>query len=221
MTDAAQIVTVTLAGRTFKCSRRTAAHIEYTIERLAAEYVGAELIIIQPSFNVGVVASAGTHDKDACFDVQITHMEWLLMQRFLRRCGWAAWYRTPAQGFTPHIHMVSLGYPGGPSAVGIYVPGQVDDYYRHALGLKGQHDSGADSSWFPPDIAATVFDYDAWKDAHMPLTKDDLDAIEARLTPVIKTTVAAEFTKEQKNGRTLRENVLAIAKKLGVTPAKE
>lgn len=158
MSSAADLITVTRGGKKFKATRRTVAHLDYTIERLAKQHPTARLVIIQPSYNTGVVASAGTHDFDACFDVQIVGLDWWAAQKFLRQCGWAAWYRFPPT-FPHHIHMISLGYPG---KVGIFVPGQVDDYYRHALGLKGQHNSGADTSWFPPNIKATVFDYNAW-----------------------------------------------------------
>lgn len=158
MTSAADLITATRGGKTFKASRRTVAHLDYTIERLAKAHPKARLVIIQPSFNTGVPQSKGTHDLDACFDVWIDGLGWWDAQKFLRTCGWAAWYRFPPT-FSHHIHMVSLGYPG---KVGVFVPGQVDDYYRHALGLKGQHNSGIDTSWFPPNIKATVFDYPAW-----------------------------------------------------------
>lgn len=188
MSDAAEIVVDTVGGRTFRASRRTFAHLDYTIDRLPA---GCALRVIQGCFNTTVAASAGTHDKDACLDVEVVGMSWLDAQWFLRQAGWAAFYRTPAQGFTPHLHMVSIGYPGGPSAVGIYVPAQVDDYYRHALGLKGQHNSGADRTRFPTDIASTVFDYQSWKDAHMPLNDADLkkisDLIDQRLDVFVAT----------------------------------
>lgn len=177
MPRAADIITVQFGGKTFRCSRRTAAHLEFTAERLSERHPEARIVVIQPPYNTGVAASAGTHDFDSVLDVQIVGMEWWDAQRFLRECGWAAWVRSPPT-FSWHIHMVSLGYPG---RVGVYVPGQVDDYYRHALGLKGQHNSGADKSWFPPDIDATVFNFAEWEAATMPLNKDDLDKIEALL----------------------------------------
>lgn len=148
----------TTGGKTAKMGRRTAAHLDYTIWRLSVEHPGAVLHVIQSAYNTGVPQSAGTHDRDGCLDVYIEGLDWWTQQSFLRKHGWAAWYRFPP-AFGRHIHMISLGCPG---PVGIFVPGQVDDYYRHALGLKGQHNSGADRSWFPPDIDKTIFDYDAW-----------------------------------------------------------
>lgn len=146
-------------GRRFKCSKRTGAHLDRTRKRLRDK--GRSLRIIQGSYNDSVAASAGTHDYDAVFDVEITGMSWPEAQHWLRENGWAAWVRTPAQGFTYHIHMVSLPRYKlkWVSKVGEYVPGQVVDYYNHEDGLAG---GGHDPSWFPPNIRATIFNYTAW-----------------------------------------------------------
>jgi hypothetical protein len=148
----------TTGGKTARMGRRTAAHVDYTIWRLSIEHPGATLHIIQSAYNTGVAASAGTHDRDGCLDVYIEGLSWWDAQWFLRKHGWAAWYRFPP-AFGHHLHIISLGCTG---PLGIFVPGQINDYYRHALGLKGQHNSGADHSKFPPNIAATIFDYPAW-----------------------------------------------------------
>ena len=73
--------------------------------------------------------------------------------------------------------MVSLGYPG---QVGIYVPGQVADYYAHRSGLAGHV---ADTSWHPTDIDSTIFDYAAWE---AEVTPDEARAI-------IREEIAAAF----------------------------
>lgn len=169
-TSPSEVITTTLNGVTFRAGRRTAAHLAWTDDR-AREH-GGQLRIIQPCYNTGVAASAGTHDKDGVVDVEVEGMGWRDAERFMRECGWACWYRFPPT-FGSHLHAVSLGCPG---PVGIYVPAQVDDYYRHALGLKGQHDSGDDPTWHPADINRTVFDYPAWEDP-MPYTEDELTAL--------------------------------------------
>jgi len=120
-------------GQFFRCSRRTAAHLDYTRARLAKVNPRAVLHIIQGCYNTSVSASAGTHDFDAVLDVAIAGMDWPDAQLFLRRCGWGAWWRKPPT-FTNHIHMISLGYT---SHVGIYVPGQVADYWADRSGLVG------------------------------------------------------------------------------------
>ena len=160
--NGAEVIGVTIAGKSFRAGRRTAAHLLFTIAQLKKRAPTARLVIIQPCYNDDVELSAGTHDFDGVLDVRIEGVSWWWAQRFLRECGWAAWFRhtgTWAPMSRWHIHMCSLGCPG---PVGVFVPGQIDDYYRHSLGLKGQHESGLDDSWFPPDIDSTIFDYPAW-----------------------------------------------------------
>lgn len=178
-TDGAEVITVTLGDKTFRAGRRTAAHIAWTIDELAREHPGAHLHIIQPCYNDGVDASAGTHDLDGVIDVEIVGLSGEATQTFMRRKGWADWFRTPAQGLTFHNHAVSLGCPG---PLGVFVPGQIDDYRAHAFGLVGMHTPGSDTSWFPPDIDSTIFDWEAT----MPLNDADKAWIESaivRLAP--------------------------------------
>lgn len=198
MSDAAEIIWVTFGGKSFRCSRRTAAHLLWTAERLERRDPAAYIVVIQPCFNTGVAASAGTHDWDAVLDFQIVGMEWKEAQIFFRQCGWAAWTREPPT-FSWHIHAVSLGYPG---RVGVYVPGQVEDYYAHRSGLVGH---AADPSWHPADIDSTIFDYDAWVVAQMALDADDkkwldakFDALRARMNEIAAAERARD--KEQRAG---------------------
>jgi hypothetical protein len=88
--------------------------------------------------------------------------------------------------------MVSLGYPGH---VGVYVPGQVADYYAHRSGLKGH---APDPTWHPVDIDSTVFDYNAWE-ANREMSPDDkaqLDRIEKKLDDLDK--VLKRITKSKR-----------------------
>lgn len=166
--NGAQVITVTIGGKTFRAGRRTAAHLLWTIARLKAKHPGTTLEVIQPCYNTGVAASAGTHDKDGVLDVRIVGLPWLAAQGFLRSSGWAAWWRHSGTWEAEsmwHIHMVSLGCPG---PLGIYVPGQIDDYYAHRDGLA---DHAHDPTWHPADIAKTVFDYPAWQAAQHPAKK--------------------------------------------------
>lgn len=198
--SAAALVTTTIAGRTFRCTRRTEAHLLWTIQRLAKVHPEARLVIIQTCYNTGVEASAGTHDFDAVFDVEIVGLSWADAQRFLRVHGWAAWVRQPPT-FTFHIHMVSLGYPG---KVGIFVPGQVADYYNHRSGLSGHV---ADNTWHPDDIDSTIFDFEEWE-REMEDGMRDEDWI--KLEKVVQTAVAAELdrpTEVSDGPRTKRRSV--------------
>lgn len=168
-----EVIKVTLGGRTFRACRQCVGHVEFTIDRLKRVHPDATLQIIQPPWNEGVDASAGSHDKCATFDVAILGVEWFPAQRFLRECGWAAWYRFPPT-FSHHIHMISLTCPGPLASL---IPGQVLDYHNHAFGLKNQHEPNSDKSWFPQDIDATEFDFQAWEDRMKPEDFDRLRQI--------------------------------------------
>ena len=196
MMRAGAIRTVTLRGVTFRASHRTIWHLRWTIWLLALRYPRARLNIIQTCYHTGIAASAGTHDFDCVFDVWITggvlgRDPWRA-QRFLRRCGWFAWFRHTgpwAPRANWHIHMGSLplGLPAHPTAldvgkayaalgikVGEYIDGgyttlgrvvgssQVVDYFNHAEGLAGQHDQNDDPSWHPKYINRTVFRRSWW-----------------------------------------------------------
>jgi hypothetical protein len=183
--DPAEVIDVTLNGVTFRAGRRTAAHLTATDDML--RHRGCWLRVIQPCYNLGVSASAGTHDGDGCLDVEVVNENWLTSEELLRYAGWAAWYRTPPT-FTRHIHMVSLGCPG---PVGVFVPGQVEDYYAHRTGLAGH---AADDTRHPVDIDSTVFDYPAWLEGQ-PMNDTDKqwlsDLIDAKLAANNTTLVKA------------------------------
>lgn len=136
----------------------------------AVRVFGVEVEIIQPMNNVGVEASAGTHDFDICWDGYIPGVGWWRMQRFFRARGTWGWYRHPPL-FGNHFHGGVIPPIEGSSRaddfamaglkVGIFVPGQLVDYFNRAFGLKNQHTPGSDRSWFPKDISKVVFDFDA------------------------------------------------------------
>lgn len=186
-------------GQTLYMGRRTAAHLDWTKAELAKVNPAARLVVIQGAYNVGVAASAGTHDKDACLDVQIVGMAWLDAQRFLREHGWAAWYRYPPT-FSEHIHMVSLGCTG---PVGIYVPGQIADYYAHRSGLAGHV---LDGTWHPTNIDSTIFDYPGWVAAQ----EDNMgytDWAQADKDALVSDVVTGLLSTKLGNGDTVQNNL--------------
>lgn len=68
--------------------------------------------ITQGSYNRGVSASAGTHDGGGVVDISVNGMsgaERAAAVQALRKAGFFAWLRTPAQGFVYHIHAVAIG----------------------------------------------------------------------------------------------------------------
>jgi hypothetical protein len=160
-------------GDKFEIGRRTAGHLDWTKQQLAKQIPGARIAIIQGTYHKGFPPSAGTHDFDRALDVMILDPDGEIFdydraQRFFRLQGWAAWHRTPQQSpkFSHHIHMVSLG--GADCPVGDLIPAQIADYRNHAFGLEDKHEQGSDRSFFPPDIDATIFDYNAYLEDQMP-----------------------------------------------------
>lgn len=169
-------------GRTYKMSFRTACAMA-RLNNLARNRFGKEIRIIQSCYNTGVSASAGTHDYDATFDLEIPGVPWREQERFFRANGFGCWYRYPPK-FSHHIHGFVLPPREGQSIsddfkvhgfkVGKYVDGgfslygrlvtssQLGDYYAHAFGLSGMHTPGSDRAWYPENIAATIFDHKAF-----------------------------------------------------------
>lgn len=149
-------------GDIVKGSFRHIAHIN-RLNNLCKKRFGVELQIIQPAYNTTVRASAGTHDKDCVIDCWIPGVDPWTQQRFFRRNGLGGWMRHPPL-FGWHYHGFTLPNPEGKvrrddfrTEVGIFVPGQLEDYYNHAFGLANAHTPGSDHSWFPKNIEGTVF----------------------------------------------------------------
>jgi len=160
----------TTGGKAVTGSFRHICHLN-RLNNLALRRYGREIEIIQSAYNTTVAASAGTHDYDATVDLYIPGVGWWEQQRFFRANGLGCWYRHPPL-FGNHIHGFTLPVPEGKyrgddfkmqgTKVGVYVPGQLEDYYNHAFGLANQHRAGSDNSWFPKSIEATVFDLDKY-----------------------------------------------------------
>lgn len=227
MSNPNALVVVAAGGKAFRCTRRTWAHLLWTIERLGVIHPDARLVIIQTCYNTGVDASAGTHDFDAVFDVQIIGLDWWAAQRFLRAHGWFAWVRQPP-AFSWHIHMGSIPAGGRsfPQKVGEFVLGQLVDYYNHTFGLKGQHNVDLDKSWFPGDVGtnppvgnptawrtaidATIFDFEEWERE----LEDEMKAEDwQKLREIVREEMKAELdapAKTKKGNRSLRQQVKEV-----------
>jgi hypothetical protein len=79
----------------------------------AEKYAGVKFTLSQGSYNAGgVAASAGTHDGGGAGDISVAGMSRAQIDKSvqgLRMAGFAAWYRTPAEGFAVHIHFEAIG----------------------------------------------------------------------------------------------------------------
>lgn len=172
----------TTSGKQIKGSFWTLCHLN-RLNNLSLKKFGVEIQIIQPDWNTGVAASAGTHDFDSTWDIWIPGVDPYKAQRFLRANGFGCWVRKPPL-FGWHIHGFSLPRFEGQVRsddfrvmglkVGVYVDGgystrgglvtssQLADYVNEAFGLSGQHTPGSDNTWYPANKGATVFNLHAY-----------------------------------------------------------
>ena len=112
----------TMDGKTV--NTRTAAMVK------AAEKKGhINIVLTQGEYNPGGVGqSAGTHDGGGAIDISVNNLKnRTAAVKALRQVGFAAWERTPAQGFDPHIHAVAISdtdmAPGAQAQIGDYFKG--------------------------------------------------------------------------------------------------
>lgn len=127
--------------RGVKLDRRTAKMIQW-----AEKKAGFEFPITQGSYSTSVDASAGTHSQGGAADFSVkglTKMDAGIMLLALKKAGFAAWHRVPAQGFSSeHIHAIAIGCPDlAPVAAR-----QVVSYDKAKDGLKSNED---DKSYRP------------------------------------------------------------------------
>lgn len=95
------------SGRPCIVNRRTLAMI-----KKAEKILGHKLTIVQGSYvgNDGADASANTHKGGGVVDIRSWDQpDKMATLKVLRDVGFAAYYRTPAQGFDEHFHIVAIG----------------------------------------------------------------------------------------------------------------
>jgi peptidoglycan hydrolase-like protein with peptidoglycan-binding domain len=98
--------------------------------------------LTQGSYNRGVSASAGTHDGGGVVDINTSGINVNSTLLALRRAGFAAWYRTSAEGFAPHIHACAIGDREMSSGA----RSQVADYFAGRNGLANRRADSAPAS---------------------------------------------------------------------------
>ena len=150
---------VTFRGRT--TDQRTA-----TMARLVEKRLGITFVCYQGSYNGTVDASGGTHDGGGALDLNVPGDPGKIT-RALRNQGFAAWYRTPAQGFDTHIHAIDIGNRRLSFNAGL----QVGNYGSTGDGLWPLV-AGDDPQPYRPTKATYApytdrdgFDYEAWDKA--------------------------------------------------------
>lgn len=111
---------------------RTAAMIKE-----AEDKAGENLSLTQGSYSTGTGASEGTHDGGGAVDISISGVDDVDdTVKALRQVGFAAWHRTPAQGFDHHIHAVAIS----DTDMSPQAQAQIGDYYLGRNGLEGGGD---------------------------------------------------------------------------------
>lgn len=117
--------------RTYYGGRLVNQRTKEMLERAASIY-GRGFTLTQGSYNRGgVQASAGTHDGGGAVDINSNGLSIAKAIEALRMAGFAAWYRTPAEGFAPHIHAIAIG----DKELSRGAKAQVPSYFAHRSAL--------------------------------------------------------------------------------------
>lgn len=103
---------------------------------------GSNFPISQGSYNTGVAASAGTHDGGGCVDIGDVSTKLL---KALKQAGFAAWIRTPNEGFSYHTHACAIG---DKEMAGI-AKNQVTSFFNGRNGLSGNGKDTHPDRYYP------------------------------------------------------------------------
>jgi hypothetical protein len=130
----------TWSGKTI--NKRTSALL-----KRAEEYAGKSISLTQGSYNAGgVAASAGTHAGGGVVDLNVSAWDTATRKAVvlaLRKAGFAAWLRTPAEGFAYHIHANAIGDREMSSSA----KAQVRDYFVRRNGLANHASDNTEHRW--------------------------------------------------------------------------
>lgn len=111
--------------------------------RWVEDHSGVPIVPAQGSFNPGVGASGGTHDQEA-IDCRVRGYSPAERERlvlWLRRAGWAAWYRPPSASWGPHVH--------GVPTTGLLSPQAALQVRAFDAGRDGLAGNRVDPTWRP------------------------------------------------------------------------
>jgi len=107
---------------------------------------GHQLNIMQVSYNTSVKSSVGTHAGVGAVDVYWDYNHSCTGVVAMRKAGFAAWHRTPAQGdWGYHVHAIAIKDLEMSDAAA----SQIKDYYNHLNGLASH---AYDPAWRPNPI---------------------------------------------------------------------
>lgn len=127
-----------------------------TIQMLnnAERILGAAFHITQGSYSRRVAASGSTHAGGGAMDTNGPR-GWNTAVAALRRAGFAAWHRTPAQGpWNHHIHSIAIGDSSASPAA----KAQVRSFLRGGNGLGGMAKGGPVTKSMAGNLGIDTFD---------------------------------------------------------------
>lgn len=130
-------------------NQRTKDMLDRAVVQLSDSYSWTPYLS-QGSYNPGGVSgSAGTHDGGGVVDIRTSTMTINgadLCVQALRQVGFAAWRRTDAEGFSPHIHAVAIG----DREMSASAQDQVQDYFNGRNGLANNGPDTLSSTYRTP-----------------------------------------------------------------------
>jgi peptidoglycan hydrolase-like protein with peptidoglycan-binding domain len=125
---------VTAGSRTDSYGGRRTNTRTASMLRAADQMLSWSITLTQGSYTSANPDSAGTHDGGGVVDISVsglsTTQRWEFV-RALRTVGFAAWLRTPSDGFAYHIHAAAVSDPDMSRSA----RNQVHDYYFGRNGL--------------------------------------------------------------------------------------
>lgn len=126
--------TVTAGSRTDSYGGKRVNTRTANMLRAADGMLSWSITLTQGSYTSSNPDSAGTHDGGGVVDISVSNLtttqRWQTV-RALRTVGFAAWLRTPSDGFAYHIHANGISDPDMSRAA----RNQVNDYYYGRNGL--------------------------------------------------------------------------------------
>jgi len=101
---------VTWRGK--KVNARTRDALKWSEKKWRKKYPSKRIELSQGSYSSSVPASGSTHKGGGVVDIRtrnLTSAQRVALVHALKDAGFAAWYRTEKQGFSPHIHACLIG----------------------------------------------------------------------------------------------------------------
>jgi peptidoglycan hydrolase-like protein with peptidoglycan-binding domain len=120
-----------------------------TMLRAADQLLSWSIVLTQGSYTSANPDSAGTHDGGGVVDIGVsalsTTQRWETVKA-LRTVGFAAWLRTPSDGFAYHIHAAAISDPDMSRSA----RNQVHDYYFGRNGLANHNPDNTPQAYRVP-----------------------------------------------------------------------